>query len=315
MRADEGSNPAGRDAGLIALATGAVAVACAQFDFSEQILHWTAPLEHYQIDELPIVLLFLACALAWFAWRRTREMRRELALRLLTESSLMQALAANRTLVVAGAQAQEEERRRVARELHDELGQCINAIKLDAVGIRQRAADVELRRDAAAIVELADRAQRATRDIVRELRPPGLDELGLVAALESCVDGWRRRMPSVRFVLATPQAELPPLGEATSIALFRLVQEGLTNVVRHARPARVEVALSYAPPGAALAGEIVVSIVNDGVGDAMPSRGRGLGIPGMRERIEALGGRVVATAAARAFALEARVPVPAGSST
>jgi signal transduction histidine kinase len=272
----------------------------------------TYPLERFQLDEAPLVLLFLACSLAWFAWRRMHEARHEIALRREAQVSLTAALTANRRLVVAGARAQEDERRRLARELHDELGQCINAIKLDAVSIRDRSDDAELRRDATAIVDLADRVQRTTRDIVRELRPPALDELGLVAALEHCVEGWRRRLPEVRFALDMPTAQLPELDEAVNIAMFRLVQEGLTNVVRHARPDSVNVALECRADARGRGREIVVRVINDGVRPARREAALGLGIAGMRERIEALGGRVhAASIASASFVLEARLPLRA----
>jgi signal transduction histidine kinase len=302
------------DAALVAVGTGGVSALCIRFELSERLLAWTRPLERYQLDELPIILLFLALALAWFAWRRMREARSALALRRAAEAAVGDALAANRRLVVAGARAQEEERRHLARELHDELGQCINAIKLDAVSIRERSGDPALRADAAAIVGLADRVQRTTQDIVRELRPPGLDELGLVAALESCIEGWRRRMPHVDFGCAWPAHDLPQLGEAVNIAVFRLVQEGLTNVVRHARPRRVGIELACPAPTPAGGGEIVLRVTNDGVAHAGAHGGgeTGLGIAGMRERIEALGGRLCAATADRAsFVLEARLPLRA----
>jgi len=312
MRRDPRRRAAAHDAALVAVGTFGVSTLCIQLELNERLLAWTRPLERFQLDELPIVLLFLALALAWFAWRRMREARSELALRRAAEAAVNAALAANRRLVVAGARAQEDERRRLARELHDELGQCINAIKLDAVSIRERSGDPALQADASAIVELAARVQRTTQDIVRELRPPGLDDLGLVAALESCIEGWRRRLPHVDFGFAPPAQDLPQLGEAVNIAMFRLVQEGLTNVVRHAHPRRVGIELACPAATPAGDGEIVLRVINDGVGHARAGAGTGtgLGIAGMRERIEALGGRLCAATVDRAsFVLEARLPL------
>ena len=188
---------------------------------------------------------------------------------------------------------QEEERRVLARELHDELGQTLNAIKIDAVCLRDGDAGriPEVKAGALAIKGATDRLEDVVRDMVRRLRPPGLDELGLPAALEDCVDGWRRRLPRVKFELAVGE-DIGTFDEATNITLYRLVQEGLTNIAKHAHASRVEITMQQEP--AANAGEscVVLTVRDDGIGARQDGRGSGLGIRGMRERVEALAGRL-----------------------
>jgi two-component system sensor histidine kinase UhpB len=295
---------------LIVLATAAFAVLCTQIDLSERLSTWAQPRERYQLDELPIVLLFLACALVWFAWRRVRETRAELARRLRAEASLQRAFDQNRRLAQVNLRLQEDERRHLARELHDELGQCINAIKLEAVALRSTSVDAMTQFAATSIVALTDRVQAATRDIARRLRPPGIDELGLTAVLEHCVDDWRRRMPQVRFDLSAPSANTLAFSEPINITVFRLVQEALTNVSRHSRPHRVVIDLVRRRSTIASDEELALTIRNDGATRGEARSTNGLGILGMQERIEALGGRL--TAGFRSedeFLLEAIMPL------
>ncbi len=120
----------------IAAATGGSAILFARLELSEAVSAWTRPYERFQLDELPGVLLVLAIALTWYAWRRVREVRAALDLRKQSEARLREALLQNRELAQASLRIQEEERRTLARELHDELGQYLNALKSDAVYLR-----------------------------------------------------------------------------------------------------------------------------------------------------------------------------------
>ena len=125
--------------------TALAGVLFATFDFSELAYHWTRSAERFQLDELPGTLCVLALGLAWFAWRRYRETRRELAYRRALEEEAERLLADNRRLGNQAIEAQETERRHLARELHDELGQYLNAISLDAARIRDLSAAREPR--------------------------------------------------------------------------------------------------------------------------------------------------------------------------
>jgi two-component system sensor histidine kinase UhpB len=288
-----------RDLVAILLATVVFALLSTWLNVGELLLSVTQPNEHYEVDEIPGVLVFVALAVALFAWRRMAEARSELARRLVAERELVAALDANRRLARENVRIQEDERRNLARELHDEFGQYLNAIKVDAVSLRDaRAPATDVRDTALSIIGITDHVQSAMRETIARLRPAGLDELGLVAALEHCVEGWQKRLPAVLFELSTP-ADGASWDEAVNITLYRVVQEALTNVAKHAQAARVEIRLECPAGIPGGAGNIKLTITDDGRGHAgaVTPAGAGLGIVGMRERVEALGGRLDATPA------------------
>jgi signal transduction histidine kinase len=292
---------------LAVLAGGAVvfALLSVRLELSEHLFAWARPHERYQVDELPGVLLFIACGLAWYAWRRVAEVREELALRRDVEGRLREALAENRKLAMAAMSKQEEDRRDLARELHDHLGQYVNAAKIDAVTLRDGGHEEPICNSADAIVKSLDHMDGVVRDMLHRLRPTGLDELGLSAALEDCIEGWRRRLPEIAFQLAI-QPGLEDFDEATNITLYRLVQEGLTNVAKHSHATRVEIGLKRAAEGRS----VILTMRDDGVGSTPATRQHGLGLVGMRERVDALGGTFdAAELQARGFAFTARLPV------
>ena len=293
-----------RDLLVIALSTLAVAAASIHFELSEAVLAWAHRWERYQIDEFPGVLLFLAAALAWFAWRRMHEARAALGMRMALQQELAGALEENRRLSRSHVAVQEGERKSLARELHDELGQHLNAIKIDAVAIRDggdhRAPEVI--RAAGSIIGIVDHVHGVIRDIMRRLRPPGLDELGLQAAIEHCADGWRARFPQIEVSISF-EGDFDTLGEALNITLYRLAQEGFTNVTRHARAHRVVLRLSR---DAAI---VTLSLQDDGVGSRLLRGSVGLGLVGMRERVESLGGEMtITTAPGEGFGIVACFP-------
>lgn len=206
-----------------------------------------------------------------------------------TRAELARALSENRLLAQRGIEMLEAERRHIARELHDEMGQWLNALKIDAVSIRSRG-DLpdEVRATGQAIVDLSDHVYDVARNLMRRLRPVALDELGLGPALQYCVEQWRRRHPELQCTFDA--GELPDsLGEAANITLYRIVQECLTNVARHANATRVRIAVQRS--GECDGVEAVVEDDGQGIEGAGPSPG--LGLVGMRERVEMLGGRFV----------------------
>jgi signal transduction histidine kinase len=279
-----------RDLVLVAFATLFASAVSAYFELSEWLYRHTRQWEALQLDELPVALIALTLGLAWFSRRRHRRTRTELAAREQAEARLARALAENRELAQRHLSIQEAERKHLARELHDELGQYLNAIKLDAVSIRDHAAGdpVFAAKSAAAIVASADHVHAAVSDMIRRLRPVGLDELGLTAAIESCVDSWRQRVPGTRFSL-TFDGKLDGLGESLDLTVYRFIQEALTNCQRHAAARRVDVSLQRRTvPGA---DELVVRVVDDGRGMRLGAEKPGFGVSGMQERVEMMGGR------------------------
>jgi len=313
-----------RDLACVLALTTLAAVLSSVFDVSEHAYRWTRGLERFQLDELPGTLCVLSLGLAWFAWRRYRETRRELAYSRALEEQAERLLADNRRLGNQALQAQEIERRHLARELHDELGQYLNAISLDAARIRDLSAtrEPEVHRISLGLMQSASHVYRQIGGMIRRLRPIGLDEFGLPSALEHCIDGWRERLPDASFSL-TIEGDYSGLSDALTITLYRLVQEGLTNVSKFARNSRVEVFMVRAPREAHMSedtarasepiDEIVVTMADDGPGVDLDAPRDGLGLIGMRERVEALGGEFhVASKPEGGFLFCARVPAQAG---
>lgn len=308
MRAPE--NIVWRDTVVVALATAIMAVICVQFDVSELLRRWTAPWERFQLDELPAVLVVLAVGLAWFAARRYLEAGRELQRRQLAEAQLEAALNSNRRLSQQYVQLQEAERKSLARELHDELGQYLNVIKLDAVGIRdgRLAGAAALREHAAAIVANCNHIHTALTALIRQLRPVGLDDLGLGAALEHCVDTWRPRLPEVKLDLELA-GEFGDLGEAVTLTVYRVVQEALNNIAKHAAAGQATLKLDRARSEGS--DFITITVADNGAGVDPSAQTHGLGLIGMRERLAALDGRLEITSApGQGFELKAQIPVP-----
>jgi signal transduction histidine kinase len=184
--------------------------------------------------------------------------------------------------------AQEEERRRIARELHDEAGQILTAVKIDL--------DLAGRRESA---DMVGRAIAQMRNLSNLLRPQVLD-LGLLPALRSLADDFTART-RVRTILIMPES-LPGLPPDRQVAIYRIVQEALTNVTRHADATRVHIELG------AVDGHIALAVEDDGRGPSGELRPH-LGLLGMRERVTALGGTLaVGPGNGRGFRIEARIP-------
>src|SRR6202521_43322 len=192
-----------RDIGLIVVGAATAACVCAKFNLSEALLKWTRPYERLQLDELPAVLLVIAISLIWFSTRRYIEATRQLHYRRSAEAKLAESLAENKRLAQQYVDVQESERKALARDLHDELGQYLNAIKLDAVSIREATAAHPGAHEALrAMIANIDRVYGVVTGLIRQLRPVGFDELGVAAALEHCVNEWRLRLPLVTIELS-----------------------------------------------------------------------------------------------------------------
>ena len=147
------------------------------------------------------------------------------------------------------------------------------------------------------------------RDLIRQLRPVGLDELGLKAALEHYLGHWQQRLPQIRFAIEL-DGDLDNLGEQMSLAIYRLTQEGLTNAARHAHAAQVQIQVSCRNPAPGATSEVVFRMADDGCGADLAARRSGLGLIGMRERVEMLGGDLqLRSESARGFEIVARIPV------
>jgi signal transduction histidine kinase len=181
--------------------------------------------------------------------------------------------------------AQEVERRRLARELHDETGQALSSILLGLKSLEDRMDNAEAREAVSAVRELVVSTLHDVRRLAVELRPKVLDDFGLVAALERLTETFGAQTGiGVRFQSGLPEGRLPADVET---ALYRIVQESLTNIVKHSRARNISIVLVRKP------GAVAAVIEDDGEGfDAASVRDGGFGLVGMRERVGLLDGRL-----------------------
>jgi len=212
-------------------------------------------------------------------WRDISE-RKEVEHRLRESYEMLRELTSRRET------AREEERKRIARELHDELGQQLTALRMGASTLRIRFGpdNPELTEHVQKLLELADQTMQVVRDAVSSLRPGALDA-GISAAVEWLAAEFSRGT-QVTYSLSVPDENLP-LAEERAIALFRIVQEALTNVARHARARHVHVKLER------VGDDCLLEIRDDGCGfDPVAIRKRSFGLAGMKERMLMLGGKI-----------------------
>jgi PAS domain S-box-containing protein len=203
--------------------------------------------------------------------------------------------------------AREEERTGIAREIHDQLGQSLTVLKLEVAWLARRVSD-DLRGRADQVLGLIDKLIDEVRRISAELRPGILDDIGLVAALTWQASELERRS-GIRCVVRSEISDDEPIPRELATTVFRITQEALTNVVRHASATRVDIRLEHDD------GVLALEILDDGAGisdDAIRDAGS-LGLLGMRERARRLGGTLtLARVAPHGTAVRVRLPAPAG---
>lgn len=208
--------------------------------------------------------------------------------------------------------AQEDERRRIARELHDQLGQHLTALGLGLKVVKDTIPDSSPTRERLESLQaLTDLIGRAIHHLALELRPTALDDLGLQSALQNYAEGWAERS-GIEMDFHSTGLDGIRLPAAIETALYRVVQEALTNVLKHSGARRVSVVLQGAP------GQVVAVVEDDGRGfdaasGASTSAERRLGVLGMRERLSLVGGELtIDSGSGRGTTVLARVPVPRG---
>lgn len=215
--------------------------------------------------------------------------------RMLTRLELERAASAGAVL-----EAQEHERARIARDLHDEVNQSLTAIllRLEATAAHSPPA---LREELTATKGLASQAMQELLRLARELRPAALDDHGLDAALRSQAEGFAGRTGTDIALELDGTGSL--LADEDQLVVYRIVQESLSNVAEHAAAGRVRVALERHADG-----QVLVQVTDDGRGFA-PADARGHGLTGMRERARLVGGRVeVHSQAGAGTTVELRLP-------
>jgi PAS domain S-box-containing protein len=197
-------------------------------------------------------------------------------------------LIENRKLIRRLMEVQEEERHRLARELHDELGQLLTGINARAEYITRHAGNKEIGSAAVDILNATKTLFEAAYATRMQLRPASLDTLGLSAALGELADQWEKQsgMDCSLHIEGNPDS----LDDTYAITIYRIVQEGLTNAHRHGQASHVTVTIQHVPPKEDKEGLVKVEIGDNGKGLHVPTMHRGMGIIGMRERVVALEG-------------------------
>ena len=231
---------------------------------------------------------------------------RDISRRRQSEEALLAQQSELRELSARVLEAREEEKMHIARELHDELGQLLTALKMDLAAMREKLADPDLLEKARGMGALLDQTVTATRRISADLRPLMLDDLGLADAASWLVQDFAARsgIPCDARI-AQPEA-LQDAAKSVSTAVYRALQESLTNIARHAGAKAAWVVLE------AREGMLHLEVEDDGCGIAPRdlAKTRSLGLKGMRERFAYLGGALEIGAAARGGTrLRIRVPM------
>jgi two-component system sensor histidine kinase TtrS len=223
-----------------------------------------------------------------------RALETEVAVRKQAEEDARTLLEQKRFLAQKCMAVQEEERRYLARELHDELGQCITAIQADAEIIQDLsgACDSRLKASAGAIQGVSSRIYEVVHTLMLRYRPGVLDDLGLVETIRDEVNGWQVRQPDTVYTLNF-SGELDTLGEDLNICIYRIIQESLTNIAKYARATSVHIEIAVEQAGSVQ--QLRVEVQDNGAGFDPRAGAGGFGLVGMRERVEALRGEFTLT--------------------
>jgi len=198
-------------------------------------------------------------------------------------STLEQSIRNNHRLTQQIIHLQEEERKKLARDLHDEIGQYLTAVHVDASALVAAKKLSIARESAQAIAQITRQMMVTIQDILARLRPRVLDELGLSLALAELIHHWRDRNRGIMVVNAISNHLSPP-DEAIAVTVYRILQECLTNISKHASATRVTIEVNETPQG------LYLMIADDGRGFDPRVQSRGYGLAGMQERVEGLMG-------------------------
>ncbi|QQO16964.1 histidine kinase [Bradyrhizobium diazoefficiens] len=228
-------------------------------------------------------------------------------------ATLGEAVEDKRRLAERAVSLQDIERKEIARELHDEFGPYLFSLRAHASALAKQADGREpsaeaVRKHGSAMMEQINALQQFNRRVLERLRPVGLAELGLRQALESLSRLWRESHPDVR-IETTISPALGPTGETADLTIYRIVQEALTNVFRHAGATAVNVVIE---PVEQTGGRCCARVrVSDNGRGMEPGQKLGFGLVGMRERILALGGTLNVVSGDGGLTVEALVPTAA----
>ncbi|MEQ1766013.1 MAG: histidine kinase [Methylotenera sp.] len=274
--------------------------------------------ENLQLDEMPFLFLFISVALAWFTQKRVVEKKKEISLRVLAEEKNTQLLTENKALTQHILRVQELERLQLARDLHDDIGQYLLAIRLDASSLTV-CEDNPSANPARRILSNAGHIQQMTRILMRRLRPAPTSSQNCIEAIRQLAQEWLEQQPRIVFELDMDElADLLSenenlLSEQVSVVVYRFIQEALTNIAKHAGASHVAVSLAIknnSVIGKQHPTHLTIEIKDDGNGLDMIASAHGMGMLGMRERINAVNGEFkVVSKLAEGVTLWANIPI------
>jgi two-component system, NarL family, sensor histidine kinase UhpB len=255
-------------------------------NLAELISDSLAKYEEFQLDELPYLILFIALSMALFTKNRMAELKETIALKELAEKDNATLLAENQLLTQHVLEVQERERLELARELHDDIGQFLTGISLDIATLVSYQ-DENIALLAKRISNNCRMTRNISRKLIRRLRPSTLDSQGIVAAVKAVVQEWLTYNPKIKAEIEIDDA-IQSLSEKTNITIYRIVQEALTNISKHAHASQINIVLKFDQARAAIS----LLIRDNGIGIQQSTKKFGFGLIGMRERIHALQGEI-----------------------
>lgn len=197
--------------------------------------------------------------------------------------ALQHSIQSNHKLTQQMIRLQEDERKSLARDLHDEIGQHLTAIHIDASAIRNAKSILQAKASAEAIDTVARQMMNIVHGMLQRLRPGGIEQFGLHVALNELIENWRQRNKGINTGV-TIRGNLENIDETVAIAAYRIAQECLTNISKHAKARFVSISVIREGD------RIEMTIRDDGAGFNMEIPVSGYGLAGMRERVEGLGG-------------------------
>ncbi len=225
-----------------------------------------------------------------------------------------QLLRQNRELTQRMFQLQEEERRHLAKELHDEFGQHLAVIHLntETIKLRSKEKNPEIYECAKIVDDVTTGVSKNIRSMLRQLRPALLDELGLQECLIELINQWQVRFNEINIEFSY-DGELSDLGDTINITVYRIIQESLTNVAKHSEARNVFIQLiRQSAVGIETQDCLLLTVKDDGKGleQSPATKEKGIGLPGLRERVLAVGGDFVTkTSKGKGVQIKVRIPI------
>jgi len=254
------------------------------FNLTERFYFWSRAWEDYQVDEFLFPLFIFSIGLIWFSFRRYQHVKiKEFNNRLL--------LSENRRLVTRVTETQDKERLFLAQELHDIFAQYLTALRTNSETIQASVGGEKMAvlNAAKMISDNVEKLHHITRSLLKTLRPPPL-EFGLVMAVEDLVTEWQHSHHSIDCQLNF-HGEQMELCEESLLALYRTIQEGLSNISRHSNAKNVVINIYFPEQNNSEKSFLKLQIIDNGVGFNRAIKEDGVGLVGLRERANSLNGQ------------------------